>query len=165
MTSMLPSPLSIFFKCALFLSRYPGPFYLGPFLLGVNELAFLLVSQSYSYCPNCYTICFSSVLASFCSYDYSLLVHHLSYPQVQPRKAALSITTDPASSISPVHITHICLIETNSPDFVVCYFRTAFPLTPTLVKYLNFHCGPIFSSLLDYRRLQMKPEHKDSLTH
>lgn len=118
MTSMPPSSLFHSFKCALFLPRYPGPgCYLGPFLLGVNELAFLLISQPHSHCLNCYTTCSSSVLTSFYSYDHSLLVHHLSYPQAPPMKAALSITTDPASSILTVHLTPICLIETNSPDF------------------------------------------------
>lgn len=43
---------------------------------------------------------------------------------------------------------------------MACYFRDAFPFTPILVK----HLGPI-SSLLDWRRLKMKPEHKDGLTH
>lgn len=66
---------------------------------GVSKLAFLLASQSHGHCLNGYIPCPYLQLTLFYSYDHSLLAHHLSYPQAPPRKAALSITTDPASHV------------------------------------------------------------------
>lgn len=142
------------FKCSLFLPGYPEPAcYPGPLLLGVNELTFFLVSQSHGHCLDCYIPCSSSALSPVYSCDRSLLAYHLSYPSVPPSKAALSITTDPASSLSQVHLAFLCLIETNWPDFVVCYFRAAFSHILTLIKCLDFHLRPIFFCLLGLEKI------------